>query len=132
VRRWRHGQRGSRGFWRFLDAAAVLVLLAEKPSHGYELAERLGEFGVARKGFSEMGGLYRLLSWMEEEGFVESFWDTRVPGPARRVYRITAIGHRFLNEALDRFQELCDIISRLVDRYERLERKNEGGEDKKW
>lgn len=122
MRRWKHGQGAGRGFWRFLDAAAVLVLLAEHPSHGYELAERLGEFGVARRSFSEMGGLYRLLSWLEAEGFVSSSWDTSSPGPARRVYTITPAGREFLDDLLSRFKDVCNIISQLIERCNKLEK----------
>jgi PadR family transcriptional regulator, regulatory protein PadR len=68
----------------------ILLHLAQKPSYGYELMEVLncGEPMIG----PDPGGLYRLLRSMEEDGLVESSWDTRGSGAARRVYQITEQG----------------------------------------
>ncbi len=89
----------------------LLLLLAEKPAHGYELIERLAqgeEVPAVDPGF-----LYRTLRQFEEEGLVRSVWDTEGRGPARRIYEITddgveylhawAAGIRRLRERLERF-----------------------------
>ncbi|MCA1692030.1 MAG: PadR family transcriptional regulator, partial [Actinobacteria bacterium] len=47
----------------------LLVLLAEAPSHGYELAERLKEWGFELSG---PGPVYRELRMLEEGGLVRS------------------------------------------------------------
>ena len=67
----------------------ILLSLKEWNSYGYELMERAADFG-----FEAMnpGTLYRTLRQMEEEGMVESTWETSRGGPARRMYSITDAG----------------------------------------
>src|SRR3982751_3982547 len=104
--RYRHG-RGWRVFARVerFTEPALLLLLRERPAHGYDLLERLPELiGEQRV---EMGNLYRLLRALEEEGLVTSQW-----ADGKRTYAITDTGLRLLDEwvealrrALDRTQD---------------------------
>ena len=115
-------RRHQHGSWRVLARVerfaepALLLLLRERPAHGYDLLERLPELtGEARV---EMGNLYRLLRGLEEEGLVASEWDASSPGPAKRRYAITQDGERLLDhwaEALHRSQERT---ARFLARYE--------------
>ncbi len=73
----------------------LLLLLAEQPEHGYELAEQLEHFGFA----NNPGGVYRALHEMEVEGLVSARHVPSDSGPDRRRYRITASGLRSLDEA---------------------------------
>jgi PadR family transcriptional regulator, regulatory protein PadR len=116
ARRHHHGR------WRVLARVerfaepALLLLLRERPAHGYDLLERLPELtGESR---IEMGNLYRLLRGLEEEGLVSSEWDAASAGPAKRRYAITPTGEQLLDqwaEALHRSQERT---SRFLERYE--------------
>ena len=66
------------GVERFAEPA-VLLLLRERPMHGYELLELLpplvGEERI------DVGNLYRFLRTLEEEGVVASEWSADLPGP---------------------------------------------------
>jgi poly-beta-hydroxybutyrate-responsive repressor len=73
----------------------LLLLLAENASHGYELLEALRSTPGAETP-SDPGMLYRTLRQLEECGAVCSVWDTKGHGPARRVYKLTAIGREHL------------------------------------
>ena len=100
---------------RFTEPA-LLLLLRERPAHGYDLLERLPELTGEQR--VEMGNLYRLLRALEEEGVVESEWDAESAGPAKRRYALTEHGLRLLEhwaEALRRSQERTQ---RFLDRYE--------------
>ena len=100
---------------RFVEPS-LLLLLRERPLHGYELLERLPELGV--EGRVDIGNLYRLLRALEEEGLVSSEWSADLPGPAKRTYELTDQGRRLLDrwaEALGRAQE---TISSFLERYE--------------
>jgi PadR family transcriptional regulator, regulatory protein PadR len=100
---------------RFVEPS-LLLLLRERPLHGYELLERLPELGL--EGRVDIGNLYRLLRALEEEGLVSSEWSADLPGPAKRTYELTEAGRRLLDrwaEALGRAQE---TISTFLDRYE--------------
>ena len=100
---------------RFVEPS-LLLLLRERPVHGYELLERIPELGV--EGRVDIGNLYRLLRALEEEGLVSSEWSAELPGPAKRTYELTAEGRKLLDrwaEALGRAQE---TIGTFLERYE--------------
>ena len=100
---------------RFVEPS-LLLLLRERPLHGYELLERIPELGV--EGRVDIGNLYRLLRALEEEGLVTSEWSAELPGPAKRTYELTAEGRKLLDrwaEALGRAQE---TIGTFLERYE--------------
>ena len=100
---------------RFVEPS-LLLLLRERPLHGYELLERIPELGV--EGRVDIGTLYRLLRALEEEGLVSSEWSAELPGPAKRTYELTAEGRKLLDrwaEALGRAQE---TIGTFLERYE--------------
>ncbi len=129
-----HGGRGARcrrrlgtGRWgvrarveRFSEPA-LLLLLRERPAHGYELLDALPEVtGEARV---DMGNLYRVLRALEEDGLVRSEWQADAPGPAKRTYKLSSEGRRLLDEwaaALGRSRERIDCF---LDRYAK------GGDD---
>ena len=68
--------------------ACVLLLLGEEPAHGYELLERLAEFGLGE----DSGTVYRLLRTLEHQGRVASSWQRSEQGPARRCYELCGPG----------------------------------------
>ncbi len=91
----------------------LLLLLAERPSHGYELADRVRAFGFPG---SSPNSLYRELRRLEDAGLVSSCWQAdQTRGPARRVYRLTAPG----KDALFGCAEDAEALGRLLDRYVR-------------
>jgi len=93
-----------------------LVLLAERESHGYDLAPRLAELGLA----PDKGALYRTLRSMDHGGELRSAWDASSShGPARRVYGLTEEGRRRLQRALDGMEAHCVTIERLLLRSHR-------------
>src|SRR5829696_5745992 len=90
----------------------ALVLLKEERSYGYELMERLEEFGFEQ---ISAGSLYRILRRMEQEGLCKSEWDTSEVGPARRMYSITEAGESYLAawaEACKQYQNVMDSFAR--------------------
>lgn len=80
---------------RFLEPC-LLMLLTKAPSHGYELLNRLEEFGLDPEE-QDPGLLYRTLRRLEEEGYLTSVWDTETGGPAKRLYRVTEDGVELLH-----------------------------------
>jgi poly-beta-hydroxybutyrate-responsive repressor len=100
---------------RFVEPA-LLLLLSERPMHGYELLELLP--GIAREERRiDLGNLYRLLRSLEEEGVVDSEWDDTLPGPAKRVYRLTDSGRELLARWADALGEARGVITAFIDRY---------------
>ena len=95
---------------RFAEPA-VLLLLRDRPAHGYELLDQLAELLPGER--VDMGNLYRVLRALEEDGLVSSEWDESSPGPAKRVYRLTPAGSAVLANwvaALDAARRRIDVF----------------------
>jgi DNA-binding PadR family transcriptional regulator len=88
--------------------------------HGYELLERLPELAREERRV-DLGNLYRLLRSLEEEGIVGSEWDEGLPGPAKRVYRLTESGRALLAGWAAALGDVRDVVTAFFDRYERDE-----------
>jgi poly-beta-hydroxybutyrate-responsive repressor len=99
---------------RFVEPS-LLLLLRERPLHGYELLERIPELGEGRV---DIGNLYRLLRSLEEEGLVTSEWSAELPGPAKRTYELTAEGRRLLDRWAEALQRAEETIASFLKRYE--------------
>ena len=92
----------------------LLLELAKKPAHGYELIERLSEDGGASP---DPGNFYRVLRLLEEDGLVCSNWDTQKTGPARRVYELTDQGFEFLNAWAVTIKQTHQSLGRFLSDY---------------
>jgi PadR family transcriptional regulator, regulatory protein PadR len=113
-RRHRHRRRSAR-VERFAEPA-LLLLLRERPMHGYELIERLPEVAGAETRV-DVGNLYRLLRGLEEEGVVTSEWSAELPGPAKRTYELTDEGRALLDRWAESLQEAQGVLSSFLERY---------------
>jgi PadR family transcriptional regulator, regulatory protein PadR len=100
---------------RFVEPS-LLLLLRERPLHGYELIERLPELGG--EGRIDVGNLYRLLRALEEEGLVSSEWSSKLPGPAKRTYELTDQGRRLLDRWAEALRESQGVVQSFLDRYD--------------
>jgi PadR family transcriptional regulator PadR len=74
---------------------SLLLRLAQKAAHGYELMDALRSTH-GDENLADPGMLYRTLRQFEGDGLVTSAWDTEGRGPARRVYQITDAGREYL------------------------------------
>ena len=101
---------------RFIEPS-LLLLLRERPMHGYELLERVPEL-VGEEGRVDVGNLYRVLRALEEEGIVRSEWNADLPGPAKRTYELTDEGSRLLDRWVEALRKTQDVIAGFLDRYE--------------
>ena len=96
----------------------LLLLLAEGPSHGYELLEQVRRLGIQG---AEPGGLYRYLRTMEKDELVSSWWEPSQAGPARRTYILTDAGRDALRASVDSLRDVRRLLVDLVDRYDTLD-----------
>jgi PadR family transcriptional regulator PadR len=71
----------------------VLGVLADGPTYGYAIGQRLAEAGL---GTVKGGTLYPLLARFEKDGLVESTWQVNDGGPGRKYLSLTPAGHREL------------------------------------
>jgi poly-beta-hydroxybutyrate-responsive repressor len=104
---------------RFVEPS-LLLLLRERPMHGYELIERLPEVAGGETQV-DVGNLYRVLRALEEEGIVKSEWSAELPGPAKRTYELTETGRRLLDRWAEALRGAQGVISGFLERYEQDE-----------
>lgn len=92
----------------------ILLLLREEPAHGYELLQRLRQFGFTR---DDPGRLYRALRAVEEEGFVHSAWENSSSGPDRRIYELTRAGVEELHRVSAGIVQAAEVLNAFLARY---------------
>jgi DNA-binding PadR family transcriptional regulator len=101
--------------------ACLLLLIRERPGHGYDLAERLEPFGLAG---SDAASTYRALRALEREGSVESHWTPSACGPERRVYRLTEAGAAALTRSAQALSRNRAQLDEYLRRHEGVQRRD--------
>lgn len=81
----------------------ILAIIHQKEVYGYELAEKLEEFGF--DSFSE-GTIYPLLLRMQKEALVTSTLKNSTAGPKRKYYSLTEKGEEELEHFITRWEKL--------------------------
>lgn len=95
----------------------MLLHLRNWNSHGYELIEKITQFGVDS---IDQGNFYRLLRKLEKDSLVSSVWDTTTKGPAKRIYSITEEGERYLDMwagSLSQYQTLLNNFFQVYNPF---------------
>lgn len=87
----------------------LLTALAEGPSHGYALAQRVKTMTEGAT-LLAAGTLYATLDRLLSDGLIEEAGDEIVDGRARRIYRISATGRTRL---LDRARQLDRVVDAM-------------------
>ena len=103
-----------------LIVAHLLLLLAEEPRHGYELAASLRTWDF--EGVTP-SMVYRDLARLEAEGLVRSFWEaSQARGPARHMYDLTEAGREDLAACADDVRCLIHHLTGILSKIEEVER----------
>ncbi len=95
----------------------LLLLIAERPSHGYDLTERLNALGF---GHVQSGRLYRVLREMEREDLIDSSWESSEAGPPRRTYELSLKGARSLRSSAGTLRRTGRVVGSFLDRYDEI------------
>lgn len=95
----------------------LLLLLQERPAHGYDLVERLHASLIDD---TDAGGVYRTLRAFEREGLVRSSWCTSGSGPARRTYALTPAGSECLRHQIETLEATHHLVHTFLDRCARM------------
>ena len=86
----------------------LLALIAEEPSYGYEMVNKLEERGIE---LVSEGSIYPLLSRLQKSGLIEGYFVESASGPPRKYYRIAKDG----SEQLATWSEEWQSLSKGVD-----------------
>ena len=99
---------------RFVEPA-VLAALSDGESHGYDLADMVGDLLDSNR--VDYGNLYRLLRGLEAEGLVTSTWNDELEGRSKRTYAITDEGRLLLEAWVDALQKTGERIDAFLGRF---------------
>ena len=101
---------------RFVEPA-LLLLLHQQPTHGYDLIEGLAHVGFV--GYPvDTSVIYRTLRALEEQGMVTSNWETaETAGPPRRIYRLTPAGDAYLSAWIEDLQATDRVLHAFLEAY---------------
>jgi len=90
----------------------ILEAIAEEPSHGYRIAQRIKERSQGVLDFKE-GTLYPALHKLENEGTVESYEGVE-KGRSRRYYKITKSGKTVLAKDREEWREMSKAVTLIL------------------
>jgi len=90
----------------------ILEVLAQEPSHGYRIAQKIKERSDGILDFKE-GTLYPALHKLQNESLVESYEGVE-SGRTRRYYRITQSGRKALNKDRAEWRQLSRAVSIIL------------------
>ncbi|APT76495.1 PadR family transcriptional regulator [Marinitoga sp. 1137] len=94
----------------------LLILIAEKPSYGYELSNRLCEMGITiPEGIGQKGRVYRALSDLEKRGEIEFDWDT-TSSPPRKIYKVTEKGKERMKRFISEMEEQIIVLKNFINK----------------
>lgn len=100
------------GEWlRGVLGLCVLGVLADEPTYGYAISQRLHGAGL---GTVKGGTLYPLLARLEADGLVESAWQAGNGGPGRKYFTLTAAGRRELASRTQDWARFVEATWRAV------------------
>lgn len=69
----------------------ILTFLAKDTSYGYQIIKQVSKLTQGQVKWTT-GTLYPLLHSLENDGYLESYWQEEESGPKRKFYRITEKG----------------------------------------
>jgi DNA-binding PadR family transcriptional regulator len=101
----------------------LLALIAKKPSHGYDLIKLLEEHSGGYY-VPSPGMVYPALTYLEEVGHA-----TVEPEGAKKLYRITEQGRRYLDENRATVDALLSQLQRIGSRMDDVRRAFAGDDD---
>ncbi len=91
----------------------LLAIIAEEPSYGYEMVDKLQRKGLE---LVSEGSIYPLLSRMQKKGFIEGYFVESTGGPPRKYYRIAEAGEHRLREWSDEWRRLSRGVDEVLNR----------------
>jgi PadR family transcriptional regulator PadR len=96
---------------------AVLILINNKPSHGYEIMKEIKE---RTRGFYNPtpGGVYPILRDLEKKGYIKGKW-TKQNNRNIKTYRITEKGKIILKNAVVKQSKIANNMSALFQEFAR-------------
>jgi PadR family transcriptional regulator PadR len=94
----------------------LLALIAEEPSYGYEMVDKLEHRGLE---LVSEGSIYPLLSRLQKKHLIEGYFVESSGGPPRKYYRIAAAGREQLAAWENEWERLSKGVKAVLNGGER-------------
>ena len=94
----------------------VLSFLIDKDMYGYEIVQSISKSIEVSE-----GTIYPILRRLSKEGYFETYIVESNEGPARKYYRITALGIEFYKKQLNSWEKLKNGMDSILKRGENNE-----------
>ncbi len=91
----------------------ILSLLNKKDMYGYEMIKEIEIRSKNVFSFKE-GTLYPILHTLENEDFIESYWDSTQGARKRKYYKITNSGKKLLSEKEREWKLFSSTVNNLL------------------
>ena len=92
----------------------ILAQLLDHDSYGYEINKSIRERSGGEYEAKE-GTLYTAFRWLEQAGYIRSYWGDETSGARRRYYSITDEGRAVFEEHKAEWQRVRTILSALIE-----------------
>jgi len=100
------------GEWlRGVLSLCTLRVLADGPTYGYDIAQRLADAGL---GDIKGGTLYPLLGRLHAAGLLDEEWRPGDGGPGRKYYALTDAGRTHLHHEAVRWARFAELTQTFV------------------
>lgn len=101
-------------FFRGTLEGCILKIINDDEVYGYEIAEKLKEYGINE--VSE-GTIYPLLLRLERNGVLNFVKKESPLGPKRKYYSLSELGKQELKSFYENWKELRDSIDKMFRDY---------------
>ena len=88
----------------------ILKFLSEETTYGYELVQKLEQYGFTD--IKEVT-IYPLLVRLEKKGIIDSEFRPSPLGPSRKYYSITETGNEYLEEFLSNWEQISASVNHI-------------------
>lgn len=96
----------------------LLLLIKENPTYGYNLIDKLEQFGYKSP---NPGLIYKNLRRLEKQELIESDWEIQVSGSPKRNYQLTKKGEKHLTNWVDKIKKNKELINHFLNKFNSID-----------
>ncbi len=90
----------------------ILKIIDQKETYGYEIVERLNQYGFADV---KEGTLYPLLLRLEKKELIEAVFKPSPLGPKRKYYHLTDAGREYVDGFYKNWMEVTSSVQKIFE-----------------
>ncbi len=91
----------------------ILSLLSQNDMYGYQITKELAERSKNIFNLKE-GTLYPLLHLLENDGYIQSYWEETPSARKRRYYHLTDSGKKLLVNKKQEWQTFSQAVNQVI------------------